>query len=97
MAFPPAFLDELTARNPIEDVVGQYVNLKRSGSNLFGLCPFHGEKTASFSVAPDKGIYYYTTYENHQITAVDMFKEQLDGTSLTRYPLIQGEQIKMQN
>ena len=50
MAFPPAFLDELTARNPIEDVVGQYVTLKRSGSNLFGLCPFHGEKTASFSV-----------------------------------------------
>ena len=58
MAFPPAFLDELTARNPIEDVVGQYVSLRRSGSNLFGLCPFHGEKTASFSVAPDKGIYY---------------------------------------
>ena len=58
MAFPAAFLDELTARNPIEDVVGQYVNLRRSGSNLFGLCPFHGEKTASFSVAPDKGMYY---------------------------------------
>jgi len=58
MAFPPAFLDELAARNPIEEVVGQYVSLKRSGSNLFGLCPFHGEKTASFSVAPDKGIYY---------------------------------------
>ena len=58
MAFPPAFLDELAARNPIEEVVGQYVSLKRSGANLFGLCPFHGEKTASFSVAPDKGIYY---------------------------------------
>ncbi len=58
MAFPPAFIDELVARNPIEDVVGQYVSLKRSGSNLFGLCPFHGEKTASFSVSPDKGIYY---------------------------------------
>ena len=58
MAFPPSFMDELIARNPIEDVVGQYVSLKRSGSNLFGLCPFHGEKTASFSVSPDKGIYY---------------------------------------
>ena len=58
MAFPPAFLDELVARNPIEDGGGQYVSLKRSGANLFGLCPFHGEKTASFSVAPDKGIYY---------------------------------------
>ena len=58
MAFPPSFIDEVVARNPIEDVVGQYVNLKRSGGNMFGLCPFHGEKTASFSVAPEKGIYY---------------------------------------
>ena len=58
MAFPSAFLDELTARNPIEDVVGQYVTLTRKGGNHFGLCPFHSEKTASFSVAPDKGIYY---------------------------------------
>ena len=58
MAFPQSFIDELMARNPIEEVVGQYVTLKRSGANLFGLCPFHGEKTPSFSVAPDKGIYY---------------------------------------
>ena len=58
MAFPAEFIDELIQRNPIEDVVGQYVSLRRSGSNMFGLCPFHGEKTASFSVAPDKGMYY---------------------------------------
>lgn len=58
MAFPPSFLDEVIARNPIEDVVSQYVSLTRKGGNLFGLCPFHGEKTASFSVAPDKGIFY---------------------------------------
>ncbi|MDR0890269.1 MAG: DNA primase [Oscillospiraceae bacterium] len=58
MAFSPAFIDELIARNPIEDVVGQQVALTRKGANLFGLCPFHGEKTASFSVAPEKGIYY---------------------------------------
>ena len=58
MAFPNSFLDELAARNPIEDVVSQYVALTRRGSNLFGLCPFHNEKTASFSVAPDKNIYY---------------------------------------
>lgn len=44
-----------------------------------------------------KGIYYYTTYENNQITAVDMHKENLEGESLVRYPLIQGQQIKMQN
>lgn len=45
----------------------------------------------------EKGIYYYTTYENHQITAVDMHKENLEGTRLVRYPLIQEEQIRMQN
>ena len=58
MAFPAAFIDELITRNPIEDVVGQYVELKRQGGRLFGLCPFHGEKTASFSVSPDAGLYY---------------------------------------
>ena len=58
MPFPPAFLDELIARNPIEDVVGQYVSLTQKGSNQFGLCPFHGEKTASFSVNAGKQIYY---------------------------------------
>lgn len=45
----------------------------------------------------NKGIYYYTTYDNHQITGVDMYKEDVNGTKLVRYPLIRGEQIKMQN
>ena len=45
----------------------------------------------------DKGIYYYTTYENHQISAVDMNRENLDASSLVRYPPITGEQIKYQN
>ena len=45
----------------------------------------------------DKGIYYYTTYENHQISGVDMHKENLDGDGLVRYPLIRGQQIYMQN
>ena len=45
----------------------------------------------------DKGIYYYTTYDNHQITGVDMHAENLDGTELSRFALIQGEQIRMQN
>ena len=78
MAFPPSFLDELTARNPIEDVVGQYVSLKRSGSNLFGLCPFHGEKTASFSVAPDKGLYYcFGCHKGGSVINVEMEIEGL--------------------
>ena len=58
MPLSPSYLDEIVARNPIEDVVGQYVTLTRRSSNLFGLCPFHSEKTPSFSVAPEKGIYY---------------------------------------
>ena len=44
-----------------------------------------------------KGIYYYTTYDNHQITAVNMHREKLDDVFLVRYPLIRGEQIHMQN
>ena len=44
-----------------------------------------------------KGIYYYTTYDNHQITAIDMHKENLNSENLIRYPLIKDEQIKMQN
>lgn len=44
-----------------------------------------------------KGVYYYTTYDNHQITGVDMYKENLDGNTLICYPLITGEQIRLQN
>ncbi len=58
MAFPQSFMDELIARSDIVDVVGSYVQLTRKGCNLFGLCPFHSEKTGSFSVSPDKQIYY---------------------------------------
>ena len=79
MAFPESFIDELVQRNPIEDVVGQYVNLRRSGANLFGLCPFHGEKTASFSVAPDKGIYY--CFGCHKGGGVINFQMEVEGLS----------------
>ncbi|MBQ3492258.1 MAG: DNA primase [Oscillospiraceae bacterium] len=79
MAFPQSFIDELVARNPIEDVVGQHVVLKRSGANMFGLCPFHGEKTASFSVAPDKGIYY--CFGCHKGGGVINFVMELEGLS----------------
>lgn len=45
----------------------------------------------------DKGVYYYTTYENHQITSVELYRENLEGSELSRYPLILEEQIKLQN
>jgi len=54
---PDNVIDEVLTRADIESVVGRYVLLKRSGGNLWGLCPFHSEKTPSFSVNPAKGIY----------------------------------------
>lgn len=58
MPIPQSFLDELTARCPIEEVVADYVPLSPKGGNLWGLCPFHSEKTPSFSVSPDKHIFH---------------------------------------
>src|ERR671922_627287 len=55
---PKAFIDELLARADIVEVVGARVTLKRAGSNYKGLCPFHGEKTPSFTVSPSKGFYH---------------------------------------
>ncbi|MCI8524367.1 MAG: DNA primase [Oscillospiraceae bacterium] len=86
MAFPPSFLDELSARNPIVEVVGQYVRLTRKGSNLFGLCPFHAEKTPSFSVAPDKGIYYcFGCHKGGGVVNFIMEQESLDFLDAVRF------------
>ena len=46
-------IDEVRQTNDIVDIISQYVHLKRSGRNFFGLCPFHNEKSPSFSVSPD--------------------------------------------
>ena len=58
MAFSQQFLDELASRNDIVDVVSSYVALTKKGGNYFGLCPFHNERTGSFSVSQDKQMYY---------------------------------------
>lgn len=55
---PEEFVAEVNARLDIAEVVGAYVSLKKQGRNLLGLCPFHNEKTPSFSVSPGKQIYY---------------------------------------
>jgi len=51
-------IEEVKSSNDIVDVISQYVTLKRSGRNFFGLCPFHKEKSPSFSVSPDKQIFH---------------------------------------
>ncbi len=51
-------IEEVRSRTNIVDVVGRYVDLKKKGASYFGLCPFHNEKTGSFSVSPSKQIFY---------------------------------------
>lgn len=58
MYYSEDFVEEVRQRNDIVDIISSYVNLKRSGSNYVGLCPFHNEKTASFSVSGNKQMYY---------------------------------------
>ena len=58
MRYSDELLEEIRSRNDIIDVISQYVVLKRSGRNYFGLCPFHNEKSPSFSVSPDKQIFH---------------------------------------
>jgi DNA primase len=58
VAIPQTFIQELLNRVDVVDVVGRYVQLKKGGANLMGLCPFHGEKSPSFSVSPTKQFYH---------------------------------------
>lgn len=58
MYYPEELVEEVRSRSDIVDVISNYVKLKRQGSSYFGLCPFHNEKSPSFSVTPDKQMYY---------------------------------------
>ncbi|RUR70816.1 DNA primase [Variovorax guangxiensis] len=58
MTIPASFIQELIARADVVEVVGRYVQLKKAGANFMGLCPFHGEKSPSFSVSPTKQFYH---------------------------------------
>ena len=81
--------------------VSQFFHILGSVEQQRGCCevePGKYEITIYTScVNADKGVYYYTTYENHQIQAVDMHREDLDGDTLRRYPLINEEQIRVVN
>ena len=58
MRLSDSFLEQLRANTDIESVISPYVNLRRRGKNLVGLCPFHNEKTPSFTVYPENGSFY---------------------------------------
>ena len=83
------------------DSVGQFFHILGSVDQTRGCCELENGKyeiTIYTSCCnATKGIYYYTTYTNRQITAVDMHREKLDGTELIRYPMLEEEQIRLQN
>ena len=84
-----------------KESVSQFFHILNSVDQQRGCCNL-GEDKYEITIYTsccntNKGIYYYTTYDNHQITAVDMYKENLDAEELVRYPLIKEEQIKLQN
>ncbi|MDQ6972887.1 MAG: CHC2 zinc finger domain-containing protein, partial [Mariprofundaceae bacterium] len=56
--FPSEFLDEVLARTDVVELIARHVELKKSGANFMGLCPFHHEKSPSFSVSTDKQLFY---------------------------------------
>ena len=79
MALPEGFLEDLKFRNPIEDVISSYVSLKRAGSNLVGLCPFHNEKSPSFTVFPaTRGFYCFGCGAGGDAITFVMKAENLD-------------------
>ena len=79
MALPQDFLLELKYRNDIDSVLSPYIALKRRGSNLVGLCPFHNEKTPSFTVYPENGSYYcFGCGQGGDIITFTMKMENLD-------------------
>lgn len=58
MYYPDEVIEEVRSSNNIVDIIGGYVKLQKKGSSYFGLCPFHNEKSPSFSVSPNKQMYY---------------------------------------
>ena len=87
--------------NSENESVSQFFHILGSVDQQRGCCEVANGKYEitlyTSCCSADTGIYYYTTYENHQISGVNMYRENLDGDTLTRYPLINRDQIHMQN
>ncbi|MBR6452381.1 MAG: DNA primase [Lachnospiraceae bacterium] len=97
MRYPDEIIEEVRMRNDIVDVISSYVHLQKKGSNYFGLCPFHNEKSPSFSVSPTKQIYYcfgcnaggnvfrfIQDYENYTFTEALQMLAQRGGVTLPK-------------
>lgn len=86
MPFPESFLQELKMRNDIGDIISSYVNLKRKGRNLVGLCPFHGEKTPSFTVYTEtESFYCFGCGAGGDVISFIMRIENLDYTDAVKF------------
>ena len=86
--------------NSEAESVSQFFHILGSVDQQRGCCDVNGKYEITLYTSccnAQKGIYYYTTYDNHQISSVDMTKEDLDSTELIKYEVIQGEHIFMQN
>jgi hypothetical protein len=86
MAFSQRFLEEIKERNEIEEVIGQFVPLKRAGSNVVGLCPFHNEKTPSFTVfSGTKSFYCFGCGAGGDVVTFVMKLQNLDYPEAVEY------------
>lgn len=86
MAFPEGFIYELKARNDITEVISNYINLKRRGRNMVGLCPFHGEKTPSFNIYTETDSFYcFGCGASGDVISFIMKIENLDYLDAVRY------------
>ena len=101
LTYRDGIIETKPAKEDEKSSVSQFFHILGSVDQQRGCCDLGDDKfeitiyTSCCNV--NKGIYYYTTYDNHQITAVDMHKENLDSNVLIRYPLIKEEQIRTQN
>ena len=108
MRYSDEILQELRSRADIVDVVGKYVNLKKKGANYFGLCPFHGEKTPSFSVNPRMQIFHCFgcgkggdvirfTMEYENLTFPEAIRKVADDVGYKLPEINQSEEEKKEN
>ena len=86
MKFSEDFLNELRYKNPIEEIISSYVVLKRTGSTYKGLCPFHNERTPSFTVYPNTNSFYcYGCQSGGDVVTFVKTAENLDYIEAVKY------------